>query len=164
MISADGETVVFNSGSDNLVPSDNNNNRLDAFFREFCSTGASWSNYGSGFPGTSGVPSLTSRSNPTIGSTITLDLANSCAKPTVGLLFVGYQRTTIPTNLGGDLLVVPALSIFVTFSCGGEWFTGAIPKDETLCGTTIDLQAIESDPGAVKGVSFTPGLELVIGH
>jgi hypothetical protein len=32
-----------------------------------------------------------------------------------------------------------------------------------LCGFTVDLQAIEADPGAAKGVSFTPGLELLLG-
>jgi hypothetical protein len=28
----------------------------------------------------------------------------------------------------------------------------------------IDLQVVEADPGAVKGVSFTQGLELVLGR
>jgi WD40 repeat protein len=161
-ISSNGEAVVFWSQSDNLVPSDNNS-KIDVFVRDFCSTSASWSNYGSGFPGTNGIPSLTSRSNPTIGSTVTIDLSNSSGQPTVGLLFIGFQKATIPTNLGGDLLVVPALTILVTFSYGGDWFTGSIPKDEALCGTTIDLQSIEADPGAAKGVSFTPGLDMTIG-
>src|SRR5262249_32664504 len=64
-ISSDGEAIVFSSQSDNLVPSDSNG-KIDVFVRDFCSTSASWSNYGSGFPGTNGIPSLTSRSNPTI--------------------------------------------------------------------------------------------------
>jgi hypothetical protein len=29
---------------------------------------------------------------------------------------------------------------------------------------TLDVQAFESDPGAVKGASFTEGLELLLGH
>ena len=28
----------------------------------------------------------------------------------------------------------------------------------------LDLQALEADPGATKGVSFTAGLELVLGY
>jgi hypothetical protein len=39
-----------------------------------------------------------------------------------------------------------------------------IPNVDDLCGFTVDLQAIEADQGAVKGVSFTQGLELVLGH
>ena len=59
---------------------------------------------------------------------------------------------------------MPALVIPVSFSYGGDSFTGDIPDDPALCGVTIDLQAIEGDPGAAKGVSFTPGLELVLGR
>ncbi len=59
-------------------------------------------NYGAGFPGTNGVPSLTSRADPVLGSTLTLDLANSYGASTVGLLFVGFQRTQIPTRAGAS--------------------------------------------------------------
>jgi Tol biopolymer transport system component len=162
-ISADGQVVAFSSEADNLVANDTNGAR-DIFVHEFCSTPASWSNYGYGFPGTNGIPAFTSQQNPAFGATVTLDLANSYAFPTVGLILVGFQRTSIRSNWGGDLLVVPALTLFVTFSYGGNSFTGTIPNDRNLCGVTVDLQAIEADPGAAKGVSFTPGLELVIGR
>jgi hypothetical protein len=33
-----------------------------------------------------------------------------------------------------------------------------------LCGFVLDLQVVEADPGAVKGVSFTQGLEIVLGR
>jgi len=46
----------------------------------------------------------------------------------------------------------------------GSSFTGDLPLDAKLYGITIDLQVIERDPGAAKGVSFTPGLELVLGR
>ena len=162
-ISADGLVVAFDSNSSNLVDSDTNG-VWDVFVHDLCSTPASWSNYGAGFPGTNGVPAFTSQQNPVIGTTITLDLANSYGNPTVGLLFIGFQQTIIPTNWGGDLLVLPVLTIPITFSYGGDTFTGDIPDDPALCGVAVDLQAIESDPGAAKGVSFTPGLELVMGH
>jgi hypothetical protein len=32
-----------------------------------------------------------------------------------------------------------------------------------LCGLSIYLQALEIDAGASRGVSFTPGLQLVLG-
>ena len=39
-----------------------------------------------------------------------------------------------------------------------------IPKLTTLCGETFELQVLEVDPGAAKGVSFTAGMELVLGR
>jgi Tol biopolymer transport system component len=162
-LSADGQVVAFCSEATNLVANDTNG-AVEVFVHEFCSTAASWSNYGAGFPGTNGIPAFTSQQNPAFGATVTLDLSNSYANPTVGVIFVGFQRTSIHSGWGGDLLVVPALSMFVTFSYGGDSFTGTIPDDRSLCGVTVDLQAIEADPGAAKGVSFTQGLELVLGH
>jgi len=131
---------------------------------EFNSTHASWSNYGSGYPGTNGVPSFTSQQNPVIGTTITLDVGNSYGQPTVGLLFIGFQQAKLHSNWGGDLLVLPTIVITTSFSYGDNSFTGDLPNDWKLCGFAVDLQAIEGDPGAAKGVSFTPGLELVLGR
>jgi hypothetical protein len=42
--------------------------------------------------------------------------------------------------------------------------SGAIPNDEALAGLVVDMQALEHDLGAVRGVSFTAGLELTLGH
>jgi hypothetical protein len=42
-------------------------------------------------------------------------------------------------------------------------FDGDLPSDPALAGTILDLQVIEADPAAAKGLSFTPGLELVLG-
>ena len=162
-ISADGEVIGFWSFASNLVAGDTNNTS-DAFVHEACSTFASWSNYGAGFPGTNGVPSFTSQQDPVFGATITLDLANSYGKPTTGLIFIGFSRADLHSGWGGNLLVVPAVTILITFSYGGDSFTGDLPDDPTLCGFALDLQAIESDPGAAKGVSFTPGLELLLGR
>ena len=46
----------------------------------------------------------------------------------------------------------------------GASFTGSIPYDDSLCGVELDLQAIEADAGAAKSVSFTPGLQLILGR
>jgi hypothetical protein len=160
-ISADGRFVAFDSWASNLVVSDSNGT-WDVFVHDRCP--AIWSNYGAGFPGTNGVPSFASQAEPVLGTTATLDLSNSYGNNTIALLFVGFQRTTIHSSWGGDLLVVPVLALVVGLPANGTSFSGAIPNDDGLCGLTIDLQAIESDPGAGKGVSFTPGLELVLGH
>jgi hypothetical protein len=162
-ISADGRIVAFSSFATNLVPGDTNAN-WDVFTHEFCAIPAAWSNYGAGYPGSNGVPAFTSLQNPVLGTTITLDLANSHAQPTVGLVFIGYQPANLPTNWGGDLLVAPSIVLPVTFSYCADSFTGSIPFDVDLCGVTLDLQALEADSGAAKGVSFTKGLELTLGY
>jgi WD40 repeat protein len=162
-LSADGLFLAFDSWASNLVAGDTNGFR-DVFVHECCSIPASWNNYGTGFPGTNGIPSLTSQQNPSFGTTTTLLLANSYGAPTVGLLFIGFQRGSFPTKFGGELLVVPAVIDPISFSYGADSFTGTIPDDLDLCGLPVDLQAIEADSGAARGVSFTPGLELVIGH
>jgi Tol biopolymer transport system component len=163
ILTPDGAFVAFASLASNLVAGDKNGWQ-DVFVHELCSSPASWSNYGTGFPGTFGVPSFTPQQNPVLGTTITLDLANSWQQPTVGLLFVGFQHASLHSGWGGDLLVVPAITQLITFSYGFDQFVGDIPDDATLCTSTLDLQVIEADPGAAKGVSFTPGLELVLGR
>ena len=160
-ISADGVVVTFQSDANNLVSGDTNG-VADIFVND--ADFAAWTNYGAGFPGTNGVPTFTSSGDPTLGTTITLDLANSLAQPTVGLLFAGVQRATLHTNRGGDLLLLPLLAVPITFSFSGDQFPWSIPADGSLAGLTIDLQAVEADPGAAKGVSFTTGLELAVGY
>ena len=162
-ISGDGLVVTFESRATNLVPGDTNFHD-DVFARDRCSAPASWSNFGAGFAGTNGIPSLTARSNPVIGAAVTVDADNSLGAPTFGLLFAGFSRRSLPTAWGGDLLVDPAETIYVNFSYGGDSFTFDIPDDETMCGLTADLQVLEADPGAALGVSFTPGLELALGR
>jgi hypothetical protein len=160
-ISSDGQVVAFGSLASNLVAGDTNGYR-DIFVHERCD--ATWTNYGAGFPGTNGVPSFTSQTDPVLGTTVTLDLANSYGNATVGLLIVGFQRTTIHTNWGSDILADPLITRVLGLPAGGASLSDLIPNDDELCGFTLDLQAIEADPGAAKGVSFTPGLELVLGH
>jgi len=125
---------------------------------------ASWSNYGAGFPGTNGVPAITSASDPELGTTVTVDVVNSYGQPTIGLLIVGFQQTFIHSSLGGDLLVVPSFVLPITFSFGSDSFVGALPNDPSFVSTELELQVVELDPGAAKGVSFTQGLELVLGY
>ena len=162
-LSGDGQTVSFVSSASNLVPNDGNGQE-DVFVRFPCSIGASWSNYGAGFPGTLGVPSLTSRSNPVLGTSLAIDLGNSSKLYSVALLFVGYQRTDLPSVWGGDLLVSPVMAELLGLPPSGAVVGGAVALQPQLCGLTVDLQALEIDPGAAKGVSFTPGLELVLGR
>src|SRR5262249_53878455 len=109
----------FESDATNLVSSDTNG-ITDVFARARCA--ALWSNYGSGFAGTNGVPAFTSQSDPVLGSTLSLSLANSLGAATSGLLFVGSQQASIPTSLGGVLLVIPSLTLFVSVPAAGATF------------------------------------------
>jgi len=159
-LSADGRSIAFDSQATNLVSGDTNG-QLDIFVRD--EHWAVWTNYGSGFPGTNGIPTFTSQQDPVVGTSITVDVSNSYGSPTVGLLLAGFARADTHTNRGGDLLVVASIVVPITFAWGGDSFGWAIPSDADLAGLTVDAQVIELDPGAVFGFSFTRGLELIVG-
>jgi hypothetical protein len=162
-LSADGRIVAFDSIASNLVEHDSNR-WFDVFVHERCTVDASWSNYGAGFPGSSGVPSLTSLTDPAFGTGVEIDLGNSTRGFTVAALFIGFERATVHSGWGGDLLVVPAITTLVPVPPQGARLLGDVPDDKRLGGVVVDLQAIELDPGAAHGVSFTAGLELVLGR
>jgi hypothetical protein len=162
-ISADGKVVAFASLAPNLVAGDTNG-AFDVFARVRFVIDATSTNYGRGLDGTNGTPSLTPRERPVLGTTLDVDLTNSSGVVSFGLVFLGFQRAQIPTAWGSDLLVQPALVVNSGLPPGGITLSGAIPNDETLAGLVVDMQALEHDLGAVRGVSFTAGLELTLGH
>jgi len=155
-----GRCVAFMSNATNLVALDGNYN-WDCFVRD--RVVAAWSNYGTGFPGTNGIPSFTARADPILGTTVTLDLANSWGSPTIGVLLAGVARASIPTNRGGDLLVDALVVGPIAFGAGDVAIDWDVPNDVRWEGLAVDAQALEADPGAAKGVSFTAGLELTLG-
>jgi Tol biopolymer transport system component len=156
-----GRCIAFVSLGSNLVASDLNVGKASCFVLDRGI--ASWSNYGAGFAGTNGIPSFTARSNPVLGTTVTLDLENSWGSPTTGLLLAGVARASISTNRGGDLLVDVLVTAPIALGTGALAIDWDVPSDPALDGASIDAQALELDPGAAKGVSFTAGLELVPG-
>jgi hypothetical protein len=60
--------------------------------------------------------------------------------------------------------IVPVITQLIGLSPWGTTILGDVPNEEALCGCAIEMQVVEADPDAVKGVSFTAGLELVPGH
>jgi hypothetical protein len=164
-ISADGRQVAFESAADNLVANDTLGH-TDVFVndRSLLPPGASWRNYGAGYPGTLGIPGLTSSANPVFGTTITLSLGNSSGASTLGVLLAGTKSASIPTGKGGTLLVAWSLLVPVALPPAGFSWPGTIPNDPALCGVAGFLQGLELDPGATYGLSFTAGLELDLGH
>jgi len=161
--SGDAQVLVFGSKADNLVAGDTNGVG-DVFVRENCRTDASWTNYGAGFPGTNGIPSLVAAGDPVLGATLSVDVGNSSGTFTFGLLVLGSQTTSLHSSLGGDLLVVPTLTSLIGLAPAGASLSQDLPLDGNLCGLIFDLQVLEADPGAAKGVSFTAGLEIVFGQ
>jgi Tol biopolymer transport system component len=162
-LSADGSVVAFESVATTLVQGDTNA-VPDIFSHELCLSPATWSNYGSGWPGTNGVPAFTCSKPPQFGAFVIVQADNSSGVATTGMLFLGFQRANITTTKGGDLLVVPALVAPVAIPTTAFKAWGTIPDNDAFCGVVCDLQVLELDPGASQGVSFTAGLELVIGR
>jgi hypothetical protein len=124
---------------------------------------ALWANYGQGWPGTLGVPSLTASASPRLGSDITIALDNSRGSPTIGLLLLGRLSAFTPTSAGGMLLVRPLFLYLAPLPGGGLSLPASVPGDASWCGRSFFLQGLELDPGASQGVSFSPGLELDLG-
>jgi hypothetical protein len=127
-----------------------------------CLTG-SWSNYGAGWPGTNGVPAFTAGGAPALCTKLVLNLANSAGSSTAALLLMGSTIDDEATPYGGHRLVVPATLVSLVLPGSGLILSADVPCDDSLCGVRIWLQALESDPGASHGVSFTPGLMLALG-
>src|SRR5262249_25143545 len=85
----------------------------------------SCTNYGTGWPGTNGIPSLTAIGDPTLCTTLVVDLANSLGASTVALLMIGFQPTDQPTAYDGHRLVVPTSSFLLTVPGAGLALSGA---------------------------------------
>ncbi len=125
---------------------------------------ASWANYGAGWPGTLGVPSLTASNPPAIGEEITITIGNSAGFDSLTLIELGFAKATIHTGWDGDLLVAPPwVSFVLPLPAAGLAIDETVDPDVTLCGVEVDIQALMFDPGASDDISFTRGLELILG-
>src|SRR6185295_15851069 len=109
------------------------------------------------------VPTMTTRDPPVRGIATRIDVTNSSGIYTVGFTFVGLARNSIATNLGGTLLLDPLLGFALGLAPFGGSLPADVPDDSWACGLVVDLQTLELDPWAKRGVSFSDGLELAIG-
>lgn len=122
-----------------------------------------WSNYASGFPGTTSTPSLTASGNMAICQQSTIHLTNSHGGMTLpGLFFVGTSAFDFQTAYGGKLLVLPVVVVPVTVPAAGLNLPFTV-CDTILVNSQFRLQAVEFDAGAAKGVSFSQGLMIQLG-
>jgi len=164
-LSPDGRFAVFADDSVDLVPGDGSN-FVDVFVNDLANPGdlAQWSNWGDGWPGTLGVPTLTATAPPAFGSSGQVEISNSLGLWTVAFLVIGVDQADIPTKYGGTLLVTLNDIVPVLVPPFDGSFDFSIPFDPSLVGATGHVQAIELDAGASRGLSFTPGLLMHVGR
>jgi len=120
--------------------------------------------YGSGLVGSGGfVPDLDGSGTPLYGEDITLELSNGLGG-TPGYLYIGPSAASLPV-FGGTLLVYPLQMILPVVldgvsgvpGVGSFTFTGTA----YLSNIALYFQVFLADPGAVKNVSMSNGLEIV---
>lgn len=128
-----------------------------------CGTTASFGNYGTGTPGTLGVPGLSLSAAPSMGTTLDLVMGNSTGAATHACLIIGEAPASIPTSLGFELLVDPLRARSVSLGVGPTPLPLALGSSISLCGQRYYLQLAMPDPMAVRRVAASRGLEVVIG-
>jgi len=126
---------------------------------------ASWGTYGTGWPGTNGVPAVSASNAPLMGGQLGVQVGNSLGAPTTAYMLLGFSQANLPTPQGGTILVgfIPALVLPLPLGPSGAVLAANIPVDTAFCGVDLYMQFIEIDPGAPGGASFTKGLRLTFG-
>jgi hypothetical protein len=127
---------------------------------------ASWSNYGTGWPGTAGVPGLTASALPTLGTLLDLELTSAAPTQQIGLLLLGLQAADLPTPFGGALLVDFVTSEALVAPVAPTRFLRPlqIPISTTYLGLVVHGQFVHFDAGAAQGIAFSRGLAVAIGN
>ena len=124
---------------------------------------ASWANYGMGWPGTNGVPTLELDAVPALGQTVNVLMGSSSGATAPALLFFGDEQTATATAVGGTLLTNLVAVFPVTVAAGGDSVSFTVPSKGTLCGAEIYGQLFQADMGASAGFSFSRGLRVILG-
>ncbi len=142
-----------------------NNVGRDDSDADFAITGtacrAGSANFGTGKPGSFGVPSLLASAPPRLGTNINLDVALAWPN-TAAVVLVGASRIAFPFD-GGVVLANPDVLLPIAIGAGGTATVPMpVPDLPSLCGGVVVLQAwIAGDPGASGlGFSASAGLEL----
>ncbi|MEW6747469.1 MAG: FG-GAP-like repeat-containing protein [Planctomycetota bacterium] len=125
---------------------------------------AMWKANGSAWPGTLGPPRLTASDDPKLCTSIRLDIQSSLDASTPAVLLIGLSDISLPTAWLGRLWVMPVSVVPVTLPPGESGMPLEIPCDPVLLGVSVFVQLLEVDPGAVRGVASSKGLELRLGH
>lgn len=119
--------------------------------------------YGAGWPGKNGIPTLTAHAPPQPSYPIDVDVSNSLGANTIALVMVGSQTAAIPYK-GGQLLTNgDLLSVIFSLDAAGTTLSDDIPSDPALFFADFYVQVLEADPFASKKISMTAGLHLRVG-
>lgn len=135
----------------------------DLAFQTWVSEPATWSVYGTGFPGTLGVPTLAASAAPVLGTTPDVLFGSSASSPAAAVLFLGVASANVPTPFGGTALVQPLTSVGLLLPPTGAAVPFPVPASSQFCGFEVYAQGIVLDGAAAAGLAFTPGLALVVG-
>ena len=135
---------------------------FDMGFRVYVGPAATTVTYGTGFPGRTGVPNL-SATPPILGTDTRWTLGNSSGTATTGLFLLGSGRASLPTPIGGTVLLRIAFALPVQVPSRGGSLTAMVPDNPNLCGARLQTQLIVADPQAARGFAFSRGVELVFG-
>ncbi len=119
--------------------------------------------YGAGWPGRNGIPTLTAQAPPQLGSPIDVDVSNSLGSATLALVMVGTQTAANPYKGGLLLTNGDLLSLIFPLDAGGTTLSDDIPFDVSLLWADFYVQVLEADPFASKKISMTAGLHLRVG-
>ncbi len=136
---------------------------FDMGFATYVGGVAGATTYGTGLAGARGIPTLTASAAPRLGTTPELQLSGSTNATTPGAIVVGVARANLPTPFVGTLLVQPLVTLTLSIPGTGLAVPMRIPDDPSLCGATFTFQVVQQDAAAAAGLSFTAGLELLVG-
>ncbi len=166
---SDGRTVVYTSTAPDLVANDLNANPDVFAFRD---TWNEFHSYGTGLAGSAGiVPTLLGANGSAAQGGAAIGIQN-CLGGANGMLFVAAQKADIFPVFGGHLLVSLAspfvmLNLPVSGPSGLPGFGGvgfSTLDTHALAGYSLYFQFLVIDPGAVKGVAMSNGLELDVAN
>lgn len=127
-----------------------------------CSAPARASGYGVGWPGRTGVPSL-SATTPFIGQSTTLSIGNAAQVATPACLLIGTRQGNLATAFGGRQLV-DAITLEIGFALTSQGTSTRFFVPSAACGTTLFAQLVHLDPTASHGVAFSSGLRIDFGN
>jgi len=155
---SDGRAAIFNS----INPY---GGETDLDFDVFLIHRLTFRTFGAGWPGTLGrIPNLDGTDAfPSGGHTLVL---TNGLPSTTGLMWIGFGQTDLYPVFGGAHFYVNLSLPFFVFPIqlapDGSWIVNGSPVS-ALLGLNLYCQATLHDPGAVRGVSTTNGLEIRIG-
>ncbi len=119
--------------------------------------------YGDGWTGTNGVPTIEVTWNPAFAAPFGLFITNTAGAKSFGYLAVGATKQSTATGLGGTLLNEASILLPITVKQAGLQLDAIVPWEVDQCGLGLHVQAILSDAGASHGYSFTRGTEIIVG-